>query len=162
MTMPELKLCPFCGNDEASTMYNPIGEIWCFAIGCGAKMIARTEDEAITLWNKRVLSSAEPNHCDLPEISRRILAVGGRNNEAGYVEFGSTQAVRAFAIKLIRDQVTAALIDIDIHEEVEGYEWRGDGDYTPNDQEKALLEDFGNGLIGRIDEVIRRHNGGVA
>lgn len=39
---------------------------------------------------------------------------------------------------------------INIHEEVEGYEFRGDGDYTPNDQEKALLEDFGNGLIGRI------------
>lgn len=57
-------------------------------------------------------------------------------------------------VAAVREQALAVLRDINIHEEVEGYEWRGDGDYMPNDQEKALLEDFGGGLIGRVEEVI--------
>lgn len=36
-------------------------------------------------------------------IAQRILHVGGRNNEAGYVEFGSIQAVEALVHQVIRD-----------------------------------------------------------
>lgn len=58
-------------------------------------------------------------------------------------------ANRDFALK---DFGKPALVTIDVREEVEGYEWRHDngGGYTPNDQEKAMLEDFAHGLIGRL------------
>lgn len=36
-------------------------------------------------------------------LAQRILHVGGRNNAAGYVEFGSTQAVEALVRQVIRD-----------------------------------------------------------
>lgn len=45
--------------------------------------------------------------------------------------------------------------DIDIHEEAHIYSWRGEGgDYTLKSHETAMLEDFGHGLIGRIEETI--------
>lgn len=44
--------------------------------------------------------------------------------------------------------------EINVHAEVEAYEWRGDGDYTPNEKERALLEDFGNGLISKFVELL--------
>lgn len=60
----------------------------------------------------------------------------------------SPEAVRREALEAIRD--------INIREEVDSYEWRGDnGDYTPNDKEKELLEDFGAGIIGLADDAIR-------
>lgn len=36
-------------------------------------------------------------------IAQRILHVGGRNNAAGYVEFGSSQAVEALVKQVVRD-----------------------------------------------------------
>lgn len=36
-------------------------------------------------------------------IAQRILHVGGRNNAAGYVEFGSIQAVEALVRQVLRD-----------------------------------------------------------
>jgi hypothetical protein len=36
-------------------------------------------------------------------MAQRILHVGGRNNEAGYVEFGSVQAVEALVRHVLRD-----------------------------------------------------------
>jgi hypothetical protein len=36
-------------------------------------------------------------------MAQRILHVGGRNNAAGYVEFGSIQAVEALVRQVIRD-----------------------------------------------------------
>lgn len=41
-------------------------------------------------------------------IAQRILHVGGRNNAAGYVEFGSTQAVEALVRQVLRDLPIAA------------------------------------------------------
>ena len=33
------------------------------------------------------------------------------------------------------------------------YEWRADeGDYTPTEAERALLEDFGNGLLSEVED----------
>lgn len=52
--------------------------------------------------------------------------------------------------------VQRAVRDIDIHEEAHSYSWRGEGgDYTLKSHETAMLEDFGHGLIGRIEETIR-------
>jgi hypothetical protein len=39
-------------------------------------------------------------------IAQRILHVGGRDNEAGYVEFGSIQAVEALVRQVLRDLPT--------------------------------------------------------
>lgn len=48
-----------------------------------------------------------------------------------------------------------ALREFDAHEYVDGYEFRGDGDYTPTDHEKALIEDAILGAIGAIEDRIR-------
>lgn len=49
-----------------------------------------------------------------------------------------------------------------VEEYVDGYCWRGDeGDYTPNEQEKALLIDALHGAIGEVDAdfvFASRHN----
>lgn len=45
----------------------------------------------------------EPSPTAGMNIAQRILHVGGRNNAAGYVEFGSTQAVEALVRQVIRD-----------------------------------------------------------
>lgn len=37
-------------------------------------------------------------------IAQRVLHVGGRNNAAGYIEFGSIQAVEALVRQVLRDQ----------------------------------------------------------
>lgn len=45
----------------------------------------------------------EPSPTKGMNIAQRILHVGGRNNQAGYVEFGSTQAVEALVRQVLRD-----------------------------------------------------------
>lgn len=55
-------------------------------------------------------------------IEQRILHVGGRNNAAGYVEFGSTQAVLALVRQVLRDHPPAShLVPIPDHELVTMY-----------------------------------------
>lgn len=44
-------------------------------------------------------------------IPQRILHVGGRNNDAGYVEFGSIQAVEALVRQVLRDLPALAQAD---------------------------------------------------
>ncbi len=52
--------------------------------------------------------------------------------------------------------VQAAIDSIIIHEEANGYEWRGEGgDYTPKSHEIAMLADFGHGLMGVIEDALR-------
>lgn len=45
----------------------------------------------------------EPSPTAGMNIAQRILHVGGRNNAAGYVEFGSIQAVQALVRQVLRD-----------------------------------------------------------
>lgn len=45
----------------------------------------------------------EPSPTASMNIAQRILHVGGRNNAAGYVEFGSIQAVEALVRQVLRD-----------------------------------------------------------
>lgn len=47
--------------------------------------------------------STQPSPTAGMNIAQRILHVGGRNNAAGYVEFGSTQAVEALVRQVLRD-----------------------------------------------------------
>jgi len=54
----------------------------------------------------------------------------------------------------IRTNVLNAIRDFNVHQEAAEYEWRGDGDYTPNDHERAMLEDFGNGLMSRLADMV--------
>lgn len=47
--------------------------------------------------------------------------------------------------------VAPAVEDI-VHRYAQEYEWRADeGDHTPTDDERALLEDFGNGLLSEVE-----------
>lgn len=45
----------------------------------------------------------EPSPTAGMSIAQRIAHVGGRNNDAGYVEFGSIQAVEALVRQVLRD-----------------------------------------------------------
>lgn len=45
----------------------------------------------------------EPSSTAGMNIAQRILHIGGRNNAAGYVEFGSIQAVEALVRQVLRD-----------------------------------------------------------
>lgn len=49
------------------------------------------------------LAPSEPSQTAGMSIEQRILHVGGRNNSAGYVEFGSVQAVEALVRHVLRD-----------------------------------------------------------
>ena len=49
----------------------------------------------------------EPSPTAGMNIAQRILHVGGRNNAAGYVEFGSIQAVEALVRQVLRDLPTS-------------------------------------------------------
>lgn len=62
---------------------------------CARKAIAA--HEALTA------APAKPSPTAGMNIAQRILHVGGRNNAAGYVEFGSTQAVEALVRQVLRD-----------------------------------------------------------
>lgn len=76
---------------------------------CQAAAI-RAEDPEI--WPSLEFSSpavkAEPSPTAGMTLAQRILHVGGRNNAAGYVEFGSTQAVEALIRQVLRDLPTQA------------------------------------------------------
>lgn len=50
----------------------------------------------------------EPSPTAGMNIAQRILHVGGRNNAAGYVEFGSIQAVQALVNQVLRDLPASA------------------------------------------------------
>lgn len=53
-------------------------------------------------------TDVEPSPTASMNIAQRILHVGGRNNAAGYVEFGSIQAVDALVRQVLRDLPAAA------------------------------------------------------
>lgn len=55
-------------------------------------------------------------------IAQRILHVGGRNNDAGYVEFGSIQAVEALVRQVLRDLPAPATAD-SVQEDAARLDW---------------------------------------
>lgn len=79
------------------------------------EMIARHEADpkkkaALDRARERLAQAAQEPHRNSPtagmSIAQRILHVGGRNNAAGYVEFGSIQAVEALVFQVLRDLPT--------------------------------------------------------
>jgi hypothetical protein len=58
------------------------------------------------------VAPAEPSPTSGMSLAQRILHVGGRNNAAGYVEFGSTQAVDALVRQVLRDLPAAPTPDL--------------------------------------------------
>jgi R67 dihydrofolate reductase len=90
--------------------------------------------------SNRACQQAAPDPVTLPgsptegmNIAQRILHVGGRNNAAGYVEFGSIQAVDALVHHVLRDLEPAEpLPDLlprfqfgDTVRKVKGAQWQG-------------------------------------
>lgn len=80
----------------------------------GVLIVTKAEEQAAIKFGRAVLALAcaelvsdeqAPSPTAGMSIEQRILHVGGRNNAAGYVEFGSTQAVRALVLQVVRDQV---------------------------------------------------------
>lgn len=76
--------------------------------------------------------------------------------EADYPQFAadlraripqSTAPIVADPIKIVQET--------NVHQEAQEYEFRGDFDYTPNEVERTLLEDFGNGLVSTIVDRIK-------
>lgn len=85
------------------------------AVGCDVGYLSRlasgqkTEPSVDVLRGlglRRIVSyeRAEPSPTAGMTLAQRILHVGGRNNAAGYVEFGSTQAVEALVRQVLRDR----------------------------------------------------------
>lgn len=58
-----------------------------------------------------VAPAREPSPTHGMNMAQRILHVGGRNNSAGYIEFGSVQAVEALVRQVLRDLPTPSEVD---------------------------------------------------
>ena len=55
---------------------------------------------------------------------------------------------------MLTDKINALFATYDVHAYVADYEFRGDGDYTPNETEKLLIEDAVAGAIGDLHEKL--------
>lgn len=66
---------------------------------------------------------------------------------------GTEVALKPGWLKRDTEKAAARVKEWDsVHEYVERYEFRGDQDYTPNDHEKALIEDAINGYVGAMND----------
>ena len=99
-----------------------------------------------------VAATREPSPTAGMNIAQRILHVGGRNNDAGYVEFGSIQAVEALVRQVLRDIPTPAAVSApsDVVKDAARYRWlREQGMLTEGSRHPqswrcvALLADMG-------------------
>lgn len=70
-------------------------------------------------------------------LEQRILHVGGRNNAAGYIEFGSIQAVAALVRQVLRDLPAA----------------RAGGDAAQPEPIKSPLEKLGDAIQAALSEA---------
>lgn len=66
----------------------------------------------ISTFTPDVKTPSEPSPTAGMKMAQRILHVGGRNNAAGYVEFGSVQAVQALVQQFVRD---AGLVPVEAY-----------------------------------------------
>jgi hypothetical protein len=83
--------------------------------------VPRTDGTLIDEGTKQNQGEQPPSPTSGMNIAQRILHVGGRNNAAGYVEFGSTQAVQALVRQVLRD-LPAPRKPLPAHEIVTMYE----------------------------------------
>lgn len=65
---------------------------------------------------KEWVDDTSPSPTEGMNIAQRILHVGGRNNEAGYVEFGSIQAVEALVMQVLRDMKLPTTLTIPVQD----------------------------------------------
>jgi hypothetical protein len=70
----------------------------------------------------------EPSTTSGMNMARRILHVGGRNNAAGCVEFGSIQAVEALVRHVLRDLSTSQPASVKADKEYTMDDWFNDLD----------------------------------
>lgn len=64
---------------------------------------APTMAAEMSTFTPDVKAPIEPSPTAGMNMAQRILHVGGRNNAAGYVEFGSVQAVQVLVLQFLRD-----------------------------------------------------------
>ena len=79
-------------------------------------------DATCVLRASRGQAPADPSPTAGMNIPQRILHVGGRNNDAGYVEFGSIQAVEALVRQVLRDLPAPAPAD-SVQEDAARLDW---------------------------------------
>lgn len=94
---------------------------------------------------------------DLTELLRtyETLLAGDNLPERIAVQTVDLRVILGAVLPVNAVSVQEAINSVNIHEEANSYEWRGDGDYTPSDQEKSLLEDFGHSLVAAIEDAVR-------
>lgn len=86
-------------------------EAWVAKVQPAYWRVEAWQTEAWAMWQSISAAIAQQDAQAVPQpsptagmnIAQRILHVGGRNNAAGYVEFGSIQAVEALVRQVIRD-----------------------------------------------------------
>ena len=100
--------------------------------------LVRTGDDAFMLVT---LKQPAPQQGTSPtagmNIAQRILHVGGRNNAAGYVEFGSTQAVEALVKHMLRDLHPSPAAQGDVLDAAR-YRFLRDGEWRDTDLEPFI------------------------
>ncbi len=88
------------------------------------ELILKETLKSLAQWRAAIAEASKPVQAEAPTaspsptagmtIEQRILHVGGRNNAAGYVEFGSTQAVQALVRQVLRDLPARAPLPADV------------------------------------------------
>lgn len=85
----------------------PEGERSPYSITCGTlERVNRLAEIEAQEPVAPTVAPREPSQTAGMSIEQRILHVGGRNNSAGYVEFGGVQAVEALVRQVLRDAKT--------------------------------------------------------
>ena len=103
------------------------------------------------------LAPADLNPTAGMNITQRILHVGGRNNDAGYVEFGSIQAVEALVRQVLRDLPAPAPAD-SVQEDAACWQWLAEylvGTRTDLDDEIVASETV-NDLRNLVEAAIKQ------
>jgi hypothetical protein len=131
--------------------------------------------DAVKIRERRAAPEA-PAQCREPSptagmnMAQRILHVGGRNNAAGYVEFGSIQAVEALVRHVLRDlpdapPAQASAVDERDRKDAERYRWLRDSLFSDDPyglleqafghldkDQKPTAEDFDNGIDAALEQ----------
>ncbi|WP_257811663.1 hypothetical protein [Burkholderia glumae] len=110
--------CPFCGTDDFH-IDSALGKRQALCNSCeAAGPTEETDADALASFTRMLTSQAaapadarEPSPTAGMNLGERIKHVGGRENAAGYIEFGSVAAVGALIKQVIRDLPRSAPAD---------------------------------------------------
>jgi len=166
----ELKSCPFCGGNASAPQDR--ASVSCLNGACtvNPSVSAFSRARAIEFWNRREASTRSTGGSEAKPVAWRWNA--GDDNYPDAYQFAVTKEIAEMRAGLVGAKpdplytsppggseaagvkAVTPLEWPDIHAYVEGYEWRGDGDYTPNEQERTLIEDAIHGYVGEVEQVL--------